>query len=65
MNIQCRGESPLWDGAWRGSYDVEKECWAGRADQNNPIDEGGMYSVYTGWCNAPNMYGLLQLESLL
>lgn len=65
MRIQCQGESPLWDGAWRGSYDVKKDCWAGRADQNNPIDEGGMYSVYTGWCNAPNMYGLLLLEALL
>lgn len=65
MRIQCRGESPLWDGAWRGSYNVAEDCWAGRADQNNPIDEGGMYSVYTGWCNAPIMYGLLKLETLL
>lgn len=65
MRIQCQGESHLWDGAWRGSYNVVNDCWAGRADQNNPIDEGGMYSVYTGWCNAPIMYGLLKLETLL
>ena len=65
VNIQCKDESPLWDGGWRGSYDVIKGCWAGRADQNNPIDEGGMYSVYTGWCAAPIMYGLLQLEELI
>lgn len=59
--IQCAGESPLWDGAWRGSYNIETMRWDGRADQNNTIDEGGMYSVYTGWCAAPIMYGLLLL----
>ena len=62
MEIQCKGESPYWDGAWRGSYDVEKGCWAGRCNQNNQIDEGGMYSVYTGWCCTNIMIGLLQLE---
>lgn len=65
MSIQCQGESPLWDGAWRGAYNVKTGQWAGRADQNNEIDEGGMYSVYTGWCNAPIMYGLLELEKLI
>ncbi len=65
MEIQCQGESNLWDGAWRGSYNVKNHCWAGRADQNNPIDEGGMYSVYTGWCNATILYGLLELEKFL
>jgi uncharacterized protein YyaL (SSP411 family) len=61
LRIQCRGESPLWDGAWRGSYDVKQNRWRGRADQNNRIDEGGMYSVYTGWCAAPILTGLLML----
>ena len=65
MGIQCTGESHLWDGAWRGAYNVRKGCWSGRANQNNDIDEGGMYSVYTGWCNTTIMQGLLELERLL
>jgi rhamnogalacturonyl hydrolase YesR len=65
IDIQCSGESPLWDGAWRGSYNVVTGKWDGRADQNNPIDEGGMYSVYTGWCNTTIMNGLLYLAELL
>lgn len=58
-SIQCRDESPLWDGAWRGSYDVVRKEWRGRANHQNPLDEGGMYSVYTGWCAAPITAGLL------
>lgn len=65
MRIQCQGESHLWDGAWRGAYNVRKGCWSGRANQNNDIDEGGMYSVYTGWCNTTIMQGMLELEKLL
>lgn len=60
--IQCSGESPLWDGGWRGSYNVITRQWDGRADQNNLIDEGGMFSVYTGWCCAEIAYGLELLE---
>lgn len=56
--IQCQGESELWDGGWRGSYDVAKSQWRGRADQKNPFDEGGMYSVYTGWSTLPIIIGL-------
>jgi len=63
-DIQCNGESPLWDGAWRGSYNVATRQWDGRADQNNHIDEGGMYSVYTGWTATNNMFGLLRLHEL-
>jgi len=65
ISIQCQGESELWDGGWRGSYNVVKGCWAGRSDQNNPIDEGGMYSVYTGWCAATIIFGLLCLEDFI
>ena len=65
INIQCSGENELWDGAWRGSYNVLEGCWAGRCNQNNAIDEGGMYSVYTGWCCTNIMLGLLQLEKHL
>lgn len=103
LSIQCKNESPHWDGAWRGSYQFSgcqklgfkklriphgmskrkwaqwvvrskgKKCvfhlhpffmkgsWAGRCNQNNAIDEGGMYSVYTGWCNTTLMSGLLML----
>jgi len=60
-SIQCSGESPYWDGAWRGSYNAYTKQWDGRANQNNHIDEGGMYSVYTGWCASTIMYGMLLL----
>lgn len=59
MAVQCRGENPKWDGAWRGSYHVDLKEWHGRADQQNPLDEGGMYSVYTGWSVFPITTGLL------
>jgi hypothetical protein len=61
---QCRGESPHWDGGWRGSLDARTGEPRGRATQNNPIDEGGMYSVYTGWAAAPITYGLLRQVKL-
>lgn len=64
VSIQCRGESDLWDGGWRGSYNVVTKEWDGRANQNNAIDEGGMYSVYTGWCCTNIVYGLELLERL-
>jgi hypothetical protein len=64
-SIRCQGENPLWDGAWRGSYDVLRGEWSGRADQQNPLDEGGMYSVYTGWCNMPIATGLLWVSEIL
>jgi hypothetical protein len=62
VSIQCKEESKLWDGGWRGSYNVVTKEWDGRADQNNLIDEGGMYSVYTGWCCTNIVYGLELLE---
>ena len=61
-SVQCNGESELWDGGFRGSYDVKSRKWSGRANQNNPIDEGGMYSVYTGWCCTNIIYGLILLQ---
>ncbi|MDD4280508.1 hypothetical protein GX645_03660 [Candidatus Sumerlaeota bacterium] len=63
-SIQCANENPLWDGAWRGSYDIAKKAWDGRADQANELDEGGMYSVYTGWCSATITTGLLKTSQL-
>jgi uncharacterized protein YyaL (SSP411 family) len=62
VSIQCGGESELWDGGWRGSYNIVTKEWDGRANQNNTIDEGGMYSVYTGWCCTNIIYGLELLE---
>ena len=58
---QCWGESGMWDGSWRGSYSLKRKTWHGRANQNNELDEGGMYSAYTGWSTAPIAYGLLRM----
>lgn len=63
--IQCSGESSLWDGGWRGSYNIKTGEWDGRSNQNNPIDEGGMYSVYTGWCCTNICIGLQELMRVL
>lgn len=63
--IQCSGESPLWDGGWRGSYNIRTGTWDGRSNQNNSIDEGGMYSVYTGWCCTNICIGLQELMIVL
>lgn len=59
--IQCAGEDPRWDGAWRGSYDVDNLRWRGRSNQDNPIDEGGELSIYTGWTGATISAGILRL----
>ena len=65
VNTQVREDVP-WKGSWRGSYDVIKEEWAGRAFfGDNPEEEGGMYSVYTGWTTAPILLGLSQLYQYL
>jgi len=62
VRVQCREESPLWNGGWRDAYDVNTLEPRDRANQENSLDEGGMYSVYTGWCAAPITYGLLRRE---
>ncbi len=59
--VQCSGENPLWDGGWRGSYNLIKKDWSGRCNQNNLKDEGGMYSVYTGWTALPIVMGMIKL----
>ncbi|MDE6892211.1 MAG: hypothetical protein K2P50_10495 [Lachnospiraceae bacterium] len=61
VSVQCSEEGPVLNGSWRGSYNVKTREWDGRADQNNPIDEGGKYSAYTGWCTIPIMQGLAML----
>ena len=65
VSIQCENENVLWDGAWRGAYNPVTNRWEGRANQNNDIDEGGMYSVYTGWCCSNIMDGLLGVSKML
>lgn len=60
-SIQCEGENPRWDGAWRGSFDVVQRRWRGRSDQRNDIDEGGALSVYTGWATTTIANGILRL----
>jgi hypothetical protein len=62
-DVQCWGESGKWDGSWRGSYSLKRKQWYGRANQGNELDEGGMYSSYTGWSTAPIAYGLLRVVS--
>ena len=58
-DVQCWGESGAWDGSWRGSYHLKRRRWYGRADQDNELDEGGMYSAYTGLSTATIAYGML------
>jgi hypothetical protein len=65
VNKQVK-EDVAWKGSWRGSYDVVNEEWAGRAlFGENPEEEGGMYSVYTGWTTAPILLGLSLLYQYL
>lgn len=65
VNNQVK-EDVQWKGSWRGSYDVLKEEWAGRAlFGENVEEEGGMYSVYTGWTTAPILLGLSLLYKYL
>ncbi len=64
VSVQCESENPLWDGAWRGAYSLRSNRWEGRANQNNNIDEGGMYSVYTGWSCSNIMDGLIEVEKI-
>ncbi len=60
-SIQIR-KNVQWMGGWRGSYDVVRNRWAGRALYGGNVEEeGGMYSVYTGWTTAPILYGLTGL----
>jgi hypothetical protein len=61
VDVQCWGESDQWDGSWRGSYSLQHKRWQGRANQGNELDEGGMYSAYTGWSTAPIAFGLLRM----
>lgn len=65
MSIQVDDPTVAWHGAWRGSYDIDRDQWRGRANQNNPIDEGGEFSVYTGWTAATIANGLLRLRAAL
>ena len=64
ISVQCDGESAFWDGGWRGSYDAKSKQWDGRCNQQNEIDEGGKYSVYTGWCATNIMLGLMALDEI-
>ena len=64
METQIDEGSPKTDGAWRGSYDVRTKKAEGNCDQNNPLNEGGKHSVYTGWCALPIATGLTELYLL-
>jgi hypothetical protein len=62
--IQCGGDVLPLAGAWRGSYHLERRSWHGRADQSNPLDEGGMDSAYTGWTCGPILLGMVRLAEM-
>lgn len=61
VSIQCDEAGTAWRGGWRGSYDVQRGGWRGRANQMNAIDEGGLFSVYTGWTTLTFARGLRRL----
>lgn len=61
IETQLSEGDPKTDGAWRGSYDIRTKKAEGRCNQRNSLDEGGKYSVYTGWCALPITAGLLSL----
>ena len=65
ISIQCFENDLNVDGGWRGSYNVKSKRYEGRCDQNNPIDEGGEYSLYVGWCALPIIFGMMKLDGLL
>ncbi len=66
LDIQCKGESYLWDGGWRGAYNLKTKKWDGRCDQNNAmLDEGGEFSVYVGWTTLPIVFALIRLRKIL
>jgi hypothetical protein len=46
--IQDRCSEALFNGCWRGLYDLNEKAWAG-----GDLHEGGSGSIYSGWTNAP------------
>lgn len=58
----CEGE-PLYDGAWRGSYHLDLKTYYGRC--GNSADEGGVYSIYTGWSTLPIVMGMLKIQKAI
>ena len=65
LRTQCKENDPLVDGGWRGSYNVGTLNAEGRCNQRNSLDEGGKYSLYSGWCALPITIGLLRLRAIL
>lgn len=57
--IQIKSSDAALDGAWRGSFDFRNNEWAGQNwTASNQQDEGGCFSVYSGWTNAPIAWSL-------
>ena len=66
VRVQCEGESPKWDGSWRGAFSLATGKWAGRCNQKNMVlDEGGEFSAYAGWSTYPICMGLLRLVGVI
>lgn len=64
IETQENTEDERTNGAWRGSYNIRTKKAEGQCDQNNVLNEGGKYSLYTGWCALPITTGLLRLYLL-
>jgi hypothetical protein len=57
--IQIKSSDAALDGVWRGSFDFRRNEWAGQNwTESNKQDEGGCFSVYSGWTNAPIAWSL-------
>ncbi len=48
LAIQDQAPDRIFNGCWRGMYDLEKKTWGG-----GDRFEGGANSIYSGWTNAP------------
>ena len=64
IKTQCNEDDATVDGAWRGSYDIITAKPKGRCNQQNSLDEGGEFSVYSGWCAIPIAIGLIRLARI-
>ncbi len=65
LDVQCKENDPIVDGGWRGSFNKITKVPEGRCNQDNQPDEGGVYSLYAGWCALPITTGLLRLIRII
>lgn len=56
VSIQDKSDSKLFNGCWRGMFDLNSGKWGGGDSY-----EGGAGSIYSGWTNAPIAITLAKL----